>query len=74
MENLQVYRARFGGGTRLQIEADLHRGQRRIAWPNYAAVADALGSGLHVADTPASAIDVAYAGLSKVLQRALLPD
>ena len=26
MENLQVYRARFGGGTGLQIEADLHRG------------------------------------------------
>ena len=26
MENLQVYRARFGGGTRLQIEADLQRG------------------------------------------------
>src|SRR5579871_3277188 len=26
MENLQVYRTRFGGGTRLQIEADLHRG------------------------------------------------
>ena len=26
MENLQIYRARFGGGTRLQIEADLHRG------------------------------------------------
>jgi soluble lytic murein transglycosylase len=26
MENVQVYRARFGGGTRLQIEADLHRG------------------------------------------------
>jgi soluble lytic murein transglycosylase len=26
MENLQVYRARFGGGNRLQIEADLHRG------------------------------------------------
>jgi soluble lytic murein transglycosylase len=26
MENLQVYRARFGGGMRLQIEADLHRG------------------------------------------------
>ena len=26
MENLQVYRARFGGGTRLQIDADLHRG------------------------------------------------
>jgi len=23
---LQVYRARFGGGTRLQIEADLRRG------------------------------------------------
>jgi soluble lytic murein transglycosylase len=23
---LQVYRTRFGGGTRLQIEADLHRG------------------------------------------------
>jgi soluble lytic murein transglycosylase len=27
MENLQVYRARFGGGTQLQIEADLHRGR-----------------------------------------------
>jgi peptidoglycan lytic transglycosylase len=26
MENLQVYRARFGGGTRLQIETDLRRG------------------------------------------------
>jgi soluble lytic murein transglycosylase len=26
MENLQVYRARFGGGSRLHIEADLHRG------------------------------------------------
>jgi soluble lytic murein transglycosylase len=26
MENLQVYRARFGGGMHLQIEADLHRG------------------------------------------------
>jgi peptidoglycan lytic transglycosylase len=26
MENLQVYRARFGGGTRLRIEADLKRG------------------------------------------------
>jgi soluble lytic murein transglycosylase len=26
MENLEVYRARFGGGTRLQIEADLRRG------------------------------------------------
>ena len=26
IENLQVYRARFGGGTRLQIQADLHRG------------------------------------------------
>ena len=26
MENLQIYRARFGGGSRLQIEADLHRG------------------------------------------------
>lgn len=26
MENLQVYRARFGGSARLQIEADLHRG------------------------------------------------
>jgi soluble lytic murein transglycosylase len=25
MENLQVYRARFGGGSRLLIEADLHR-------------------------------------------------
>lgn len=27
MENLQVYRARFGGGTKLQIDADLHRGR-----------------------------------------------
>jgi soluble lytic murein transglycosylase len=26
MENLQVYRARFGGGNRLMIEADLKRG------------------------------------------------
>ncbi|WP_412772505.1 lytic transglycosylase domain-containing protein [Nitrobacter sp.] len=26
IENLQVYRARFGGGSKLQIEADLHRG------------------------------------------------
>ena len=26
MENLQVYRTRFGGGSRLQIEADLRRG------------------------------------------------
>ena len=26
MESLQVYRARFGGGSRLQIEADLRRG------------------------------------------------
>ena len=26
MENLQVYRARFGGGTKLTIEADLKRG------------------------------------------------
>jgi soluble lytic murein transglycosylase len=26
MENLQVYRARFGGGSRLMIEADLRRG------------------------------------------------
>lgn len=26
MENLQIYRARFGGGSRLQIEADLRRG------------------------------------------------
>ena len=30
MENLQVYRARFGGGTRLQIEADLHRGAASV--------------------------------------------
>ena len=32
MENLQVYRARFGGGSKLQIEADLQRGadQRRL--------------------------------------------
>jgi soluble lytic murein transglycosylase len=27
MENLQVYRARFGGGTKLLIEADLKRGR-----------------------------------------------
>ena len=26
MENLQVYRSRFGGGSRLLIEADLKRG------------------------------------------------
>jgi soluble lytic murein transglycosylase len=26
MENLQVYRARFGGGTKLMIEADIKRG------------------------------------------------
>ena len=26
MENLQVYRARFGGGTKLMIEADIRRG------------------------------------------------
>ena len=29
MENLQVYRARFGGGSRLVIEADLKRGAAR---------------------------------------------
>jgi len=27
MENLQVYRARFGGNTKLQIDADLNRGR-----------------------------------------------
>ena len=26
MENMQVYRAQLGGGTRLMIEADLRRG------------------------------------------------
>ncbi|MEA2994349.1 MAG: soluble lytic murein transglycosylase, partial [Alphaproteobacteria bacterium] len=26
VENLQVYRVRFGGGSKLLIEADLHRG------------------------------------------------
>ena len=26
MENLQVYRSRFGGGSKLMIEADLRRG------------------------------------------------
>jgi soluble lytic murein transglycosylase len=26
IENVQVYRTRFGGGTRLMIEADIHRG------------------------------------------------
>ena len=26
LENLQVYRVRFGGGSKLLIEADLHRG------------------------------------------------
>jgi soluble lytic murein transglycosylase len=26
LENLQVYRVRFGGGSRLLIEADLRRG------------------------------------------------
>ena len=27
MENLQVYRARFGGSSKLMIEADLNRGR-----------------------------------------------
>jgi soluble lytic murein transglycosylase len=27
MENLQVYRALFGGGSKLMIEADLRRGK-----------------------------------------------
>jgi soluble lytic murein transglycosylase len=26
LENMQVYRVRFGGGTRLMIEADIRRG------------------------------------------------
>jgi soluble lytic murein transglycosylase len=26
IENIQVYRARFGGGSKLEIEADIHRG------------------------------------------------
>ena len=26
LENMQIYRARFGGGSRLMIEADLRRG------------------------------------------------
>jgi len=26
LENVQVYRVRFGGGSKLMIEADLHRG------------------------------------------------
>ncbi|WP_420133223.1 lytic transglycosylase domain-containing protein [Rhodopseudomonas sp.] len=30
MENLQVYRARFGGGSRLQIDADLRRGAANV--------------------------------------------
>ena len=29
LENLQVYRVRFGGGTKLLIEADLRRGAAR---------------------------------------------
>ena len=29
LENLQVYRVRFGGGSKLLIEADLHRGAAR---------------------------------------------
>jgi soluble lytic murein transglycosylase len=29
MENLQVYRARFGGGSKLVIEADIKRGATR---------------------------------------------
>ena len=28
LENLQVYRVRFGGGSKLLIEADLHRGAK----------------------------------------------
>ena len=31
MENLQVYRARFGGGNRLTIEADIKRGGAVVA-------------------------------------------
>ncbi len=30
MENLQVYRSRFGGGSRLQIDADLRRGATAV--------------------------------------------
>jgi soluble lytic murein transglycosylase len=30
LENVQVYRARFGGGTRLLIEADIHRGAAAV--------------------------------------------
>jgi hypothetical protein len=28
MENLQIYRARFGGGSKLSIEADIKRGEQ----------------------------------------------
>ena len=31
MENLQVYRARFGGGTKLVIEADIKQARRELA-------------------------------------------
>jgi soluble lytic murein transglycosylase len=31
LENLQVYRVRFGGGSKLLIEADLHRGASEAA-------------------------------------------
>ena len=31
MENLQVYRARFGGGTKLLIEADLKNGSGELS-------------------------------------------
>jgi soluble lytic murein transglycosylase len=31
LENLQVYRVRFGGGSKLLIEADLHRGAMEAA-------------------------------------------
>ena len=39
MENMQVYRVRFGGSSKLMIEADLRRG---------AAAIDACGSSLWI--------------------------
>src|SRR5262249_48453246 len=32
LENLQVYRVRFGGGSKLLIEADLHRGAMEVGF------------------------------------------
>ena len=46
MENMQVYRARFGGGSRLLIEADLRRGaEHRIAGRNVRSLSSSQAPG-----------------------------